>query len=135
MKCLIVIPARGKSKGIPKKNLRIMNGYPLIYYSIQNALSLKEHYDVDVAVDTDDAEIAEVAGMYGAETIMRPKELSGDHVTLDPVIYHAVTEAEREKGIRYDFVMTMQPTSPTLKADSLRQAVKYFLDALRVTYT
>ena len=63
MKCLIVIPARGKSKGIPKKNLRIMNGYPLIYYSIQNALSLKEHYDVDVAVDTDDAEIAEVAGM------------------------------------------------------------------------
>lgn len=128
MKCLIVIPARGKSKGIPKKNLRIMNGYPLIYYSIQNALSLKEHYDVDVAVDTDDAEIAEVAGMYGAETIMRPKELSGDHVTLDPVIYHAVTEAEREKGIRYDFVMTMQPTSPTLKADSLRQAVKYFLE-------
>ena len=54
MKCLIVIPARGKSKGIPKKNLRIMNGYPLIYYSIQNALSLKEHYDVDVAVDKDD---------------------------------------------------------------------------------
>lgn len=128
MKFLIVIPARGKSKGIPKKNLRIMNGYPLIYYSIKNALSLKEDYDLDILTDTDDAEIAEVACMYGAEIIMRPEELSGDHITLDPVIYHALTEAEKQKGIRYDFVMTMQPTSPTLKIDSLKQAVKYFLE-------
>ena len=60
MKILIVIPARGGSKGIPKKNIRLMNGEPLIAYSIKNALCVKDKYDVDVVVDTDDNEIAKM---------------------------------------------------------------------------
>ncbi len=127
MKILIVIPARGKSKGIPKKNIRIMNGYPLIYYSIKNALHLKKSYDLDVVVDTDDVEIAEIASLYGAKVVMRPEKLSGDHITLDPVIHHAVTEMEKNNGIRYEIVVTMQPTSPTLKAYSLKDAIKNFI--------
>ena len=128
MRTLIVIPARGKSKGIPKKNLRIMNGYPLIYYSIKNALDLRVSYDLDVVVDTDDTEIAEIAYLYGAEVIMRPEELSGDNITLDPVVYHALMETERSKNCQYDIVITMQPTSPTLKVDSLRKAVRQFIE-------
>lgn len=106
-----------------------MNGYPLIYYSIKNALSLKKNFDVDVVVDTDDTEIAEIAYLYGVEVIMRPEELAGDNVTLDPVIYHALIESEKNKNIRYDMVVTMQPTSPTLKSDSLQAAIKDFLEA------
>lgn len=128
MKILTVIPARGKSKGIPKKNLRIMNGYPLIYYSIKNALRLKEHYDLDVVVNTDDMEIAEIANMCGGEVVMRPEELSGDSITLDPVVYHAVTETEKRKNLRYDIVVTMQATSPTLRAESLVKAISDFIE-------
>ncbi len=128
MKILTVIPARGKSKGIPKKNLRIMNGYPLIYYSIKNALRLKEQYDLDVVVNTDDMEIAEIANMYGGEVVMRPEELSGDSITLDPVVYHAVTETEKRKNLRYDIVVTMQATSPTLRAESLVKAISDFIE-------
>lgn len=128
MKILTVIPARGKSKGIPKKNLRIMNGYPLIYYSIKNALRLKEHYDLDVVVNTDDMEIAEIANMCGGEVVMRPEELSGDSITLDPVVYYAVTETEKRKNLRYDIVMTMQATSPTLRAESLVKAISDFIE-------
>ena len=78
MRIIIAIPARGGSKGIPGKNIRMMNGKPLLAYSILNALSLKQVYgeeSVDVVVDTDDDEIAEIAKHYKAEVIMRPAEL------------------------------------------------------------
>ncbi len=87
MQILAVIPARGGSKGIPKKNIRLMYGKPLISYSINNAKN--SHYITDVFVTTDSDEIAEVAEEYGAEVIKRDKSLSSDLVTLDPVIYHA----------------------------------------------
>lgn len=87
MQILAVIPARGGSKGIPKKNIRLMNGKPLISYSINNAKNSK--YITDVFVSTDSDEIAEVASDCGAEIIKRDKSLSSDLVTLDPVIYHA----------------------------------------------
>lgn len=106
-----------------------MNGYPLIYYSIKNALNLKLKYDLDVVVDTDDLEISEIAHLYGAEVVMRPEELSGDSITLDPVICHAVTETEKNRGYSYDVIVTMQPTSPTLKAESLENAIEYFKES------
>ena len=87
MQILAVIPARGGSKGIPKKNIRLMYGKPLISYSINNAKN--SHYITDVFVTTDSDEIAEVAEEYGAEVIKRDESLSSDLVTLDPVIYHA----------------------------------------------
>lgn len=123
MQILAVIPARGGSKGIPKKNIRLMYGKPLISYSINNAKN--SHYITDVFVTTDSDEIAEVAEEYGAEVIKRDKSLSSDLVTLDPVIYHAKNCAEKIK--KYDVVVTLQPTSPLLKVATLDNAIEYFI--------
>lgn len=126
MKTLIVIPARGGSKRIPRKNVRIMCGKPLIVYSIENAKALKEYMDVDVAVSTDDEELGGIVQKRGVEVIARPKELATDKVTLDPVIYHALTCMEEKKRCRYDTVITMQCTSPTLKLSTIKSAVEFF---------
>lgn len=125
MRILALIPARGGSKGIPKKNLRLMNGKPLIAYAIENAK--KSKYIKDVFVTTDSKEIEEVSKVYGAAVIKRDNELSSDLVTLDPVIYHAMLEAEKETGKFYDVVITLQPTSPLLNVDTLDSAIKYFI--------
>lgn len=126
MKTLIVIPARGGSKRIPRKNVRIMCGKPLICYSIENAKALKEFMDVDVAVSTDDEELGGIVEKRGVEVIARPKELATDKVTLDPVIYHALLYMEEKKNCHYDTVITMQATSPTLKAETVKAAVEFF---------
>lgn len=125
MRILALIPARGGSKGIPKKNLRLMNGKPLIAYAIENAK--KSKYIKDVFVTTDSKEIEEVSKVYGAAVIKRDNELSSDLVTLDPVIYHAMLEAEKETGKFYDAVITLQPTSPLLNVDTLDSAIEYFI--------
>lgn len=121
---LAVIPARGGSKGIPRKNVRLMGGKPLIYYAIENAKKcpLIDH----VAVSTDDEEISSIAKMYGVEVVTRGEELSGDAVTLDPVIYDAVLQMETGKGVRYDVVVTLQPTSPLLTEKTLTDALRAF---------
>lgn len=125
MRILALIPARGGSKGIPKKNLRLMNGKPLIAYAIENAK--KSKYIKDVFVTTDSKEIEEVSKVNGAAVIKRDNELSSDLVTLDPVIYHAMLEAEKETGKFYDAVITLQPTSPLLNVDTLDSAIEYFI--------
>lgn len=121
MKILAVIPARGGSKGIPKKNIRLMNGKPLIYYSIKNALQCDEISDV--VVSTDSEEIAYVAKACGAEVIIRSSKLAEDNITLDPVVYDALIKYENAQGCIFDYVITMQPTSPLLKPISLKQAI------------
>ena len=128
MKTLIVIPARGGSKRIPRKNVRIMCGKPLISYSIENAKALREtmNLDVDVAVSTDDEELGGIVLKRGVEVIKRPAELATDTVTLDPVIYHAVEYMEEKKGVKYDTVITMQATSPTLRMVTIKNAIEYF---------
>ncbi len=130
MKTLIVIPARGGSKRIPRKNVRIMCGKPLIAYSIENAKALREtmHLDVDVAVSTDDEELGGIVEKRGVEVIARPAELATDNVTLDPVIFHALNYMEEKKNVRYDTVITMQATSPTLKMITIKNAIEYFED-------
>lgn len=117
-----MIPARGGSKGIPRKNLRSLGGKPLLYYSIKNALSVKCIHRV--VVSTDNLEIAEVAKLYGADVISRPLELGEDHITLDPVVYHALETAENEENLRYDIVLTLQPTSPLLQPESIENIIK-----------
>ena len=126
MKSLIVIPARGGSKRIPRKNVRIMCGKPLICYSIENANALKEFMDVDVAVSTDDEELGSIVENRGVEVIKRPKELATDKVTLDPVIFHSVNYMEQKKRCKYDTVITMQATSPTLKKSTIKNAIEFF---------
>ena len=121
MNVLAVIPARGGSKGIPRKNLRILAGKPLIWYIINAA---KKARSVDrVVVTTEDEEIALVAQRFGAEVVQRPPELAGDAVPLDPVVDHAVRTVE-ESGFQPDIVLTLQPTSPLLKPQSIDRAVE-----------
>ena len=126
MNILAIIPARGGSKGIPKKNIRLMNGKPLIYYSIKNASNSK--YITDVIVSTDDQEIKNISKMCGAEVLDRPIELAKDKTTLDPVIYHATETIERNKNIKYDAIITLQPTSPLLTSETLDKAIENFKD-------
>ena len=127
---LIVIPLRGGSKGIPKKNLRLLNGKPLLTYVLNNAffVASQEQWETKVVVDTDDSEIEEISCMYGAKVIRRPKELADDNITLDPVIYHAVKELENKNDEKYDIVITMQATSPTLKSGTIKKAIEVFLE-------
>ncbi len=126
MNVLVIIPARGGSKGIPRKNVRLLNGQPLISYAIRNALNSK--YVTDVFVSTDDEEIENVAMKYGSGIVKRNPELGNDQVTLDPVIYDATNRIEAEQNKHYDIVITMQPTSPLLKWETLDAAIEYFLE-------
>lgn len=125
-KILIVIPARGNSKGIPRKNVRSLNGKPLITYSIKNALNSK--FKPDVVVSSDDQEILTLAAKTGAQTIARGIHLAEDNTTLDPVIYHAYRSAVKINRYDYQLIITAQPTSPLLKSDSLDQAIQQMLD-------
>ena len=125
-KILVVIPARGGSKGIPRKNIRLLNNKPLISYSIDIAKS-SEYVD-DVVVTTDDAEIALLSEKFGASVIRRSEELAGDDVPLDPVVYDAMVHKEKLAFDEYDIVITLQPTSPLLKTSTLDAAIEKFDD-------
>ena len=114
---LAVIPARAGSWGIPNKNIRIVGGYPLIYYSIKNAVTSK--YITDVVVTTDSPEIRIIATqMKDVQCHIRSKELCKDDVTLDAVVYDAIPEGG------WDYIITMQPTSPTLRRETLDAAIE-----------
>lgn len=117
MKILAVIPARAGSKGIPNKNIRLLSGKPLIYYCIHNALLSRNI--TDIVISTDSPEIAVIAEQMGVQCVWRREELCGDLVTLDSVIYDVAREIE------CDYAITMQPTSPTLKVETLDKAIDY----------
>ncbi len=119
MKILAVIPARSGSRGIPNKNIRLLNGIPLIQYSIVNAK--KSKYITDVVVTTDSEMCKHIASQCGARIHERSPELCGDDVTLDAVVYDA-----QRNGV-WDLVVTMQPTSPTLRVETLDKAIEYAL--------
>ena len=121
MKILAVIPARAGSKGIPNKNISIIGGRPLVYYSIKNALD--SDYITDVIVSTDSDAVRIIAEQMGAKVKWRNSDLCGDAVTLDAVIADAIPE-ETE----WDYIVTMQPTSPTLRVGTLDAAIKYTID-------
>ncbi|MCX6256872.1 MAG: acylneuraminate cytidylyltransferase [Bacteroidia bacterium] len=122
---LVIIPARGGSKGIPRKNLRILNGKPLIWYSINTALH--SAYRPDVYVSSEDEEILTMARKFGAQIHTRPAGLSGDKTTLDPVIIDAYHAISASTGKNYDLVITLQPTSPLLMIRSLDSAIDKIL--------
>lgn len=124
MNVLAVIPARGGSKGIPRKNVRLMHGKPLIAYAICNANNCPAI--TDVVVSSDDDEILTIGKKYGAYPLRRSDKLAQDAVTLDPVIYDAVVKMEEINDIKYDVVITLQPTSPLLTSDTLNKAINSF---------
>lgn len=121
MKILAVIPARAGSKGIPNKNIRIIGGHPLVYYAIHNAQ--KSRHITDVVVTTDSAKVRLIADRMGVACRWRDPALCGDDVTLDAVVADAIPSDET-----WDYIVTMQPTSPTLTADTLDQAIAYALE-------
>jgi CMP-N-acetylneuraminic acid synthetase len=126
MNILVVIPARGGSKGIPRKNLRLLNGKPLLYYVIQTALN--SNYNLDVYVSSEDEEILSITQGFGAKTHTRDIKIADDKTTLDPVIYECYSYAQKQQNKEYDFIITMQPTSPLLKTSSLDTAIKTMLE-------
>lgn len=120
IRIITIIPARGGSKGIPRKNLRPLAGYPMIYYSIKAALSAKL---VDqVVVSTDDDEIALFSERFGANIHMRSHALAGDSVPLDPVIADCVEIFEKDYE-RYTHIITIQPTSPLIDSLDIDSAI------------
>lgn len=118
---IVVIPARGGSKGIPRKNLRPLNGFPLIHYAIAAAREVPEV--ASVIVSTDDDEIALFAERFGARVQMRPPDSAGDTVPLDPVILNALECYERDTGAGVRWVISIQPTSPLIEPRDLRLAI------------
>lgn len=124
---LAVIPARGGSKGIPRKNIRDFAGYPLIAYSI--AAGLQSHYVTRTIVSTDDEEIAAVARQYGAETpFLRPAEFSMDKTVDLPVFKHALEWLAEHENYRPDVLVQLRPTSPARPCSCVDDAVQILLD-------
>lgn len=125
-KILVVIPARGGSKGIPRKNIRLLDNKPLISYTID--IARHSTYVDDVVVTTDDSEIALISEKFGASVVRRSEELSSDEIPLDPVIYDAMNQKEKQAFDEYDIVITLQPTSPLIKTSTLDAAIEKFDD-------
>jgi CMP-N,N'-diacetyllegionaminic acid synthase len=118
-----LIPARGGSKGIPGKNLALLNGKPLIAYSIEQSLncSLVER----TIVSTDDSEIAKVARNYGAEVpFTRPSEIAQDDTQDFPVIYHALDWLRENEGFFPEFVVQLRPTTPLRPPGLIEMAIQ-----------
>ena len=125
---LAIIPARGGSKGIPRKNIKLFAGYPLLAYSV--AAGLQSELCTRVIVSTDDEEIASVAREWGAETpFLRPAEFAADNSLDLPVFRHALTWLKENEGYVPDIVLQLRPTSParprTLVDDAIRLLMEH----------
>jgi len=124
---LAIIPARGGSKGIPRKNIRDFAGYPLIAYSI--AAGLQAESVTRTIVSTDDEEIAAVARLNGAETpFLRPAEFSQDNTTDLPVFQHALKWLAEHEGYLPDVVVQLRPTTPVRPPNCVDEAVRILLE-------
>ena len=116
---IAIIPARGGSKRIPKKNIKKFHGKPLIAYSIETALKSKLFNKI--IVSTDDEEIASIARKYGADVpFLRPRELADDYTTTGAVIDHAI-EYFKDQGEKYEYICTIYATAPLLQ-------IKYLIE-------
>lgn len=116
-----VIPARGGSKGVLRKNVRLLAGRPLIAYTVEAARGARSltHF----VTTTDDPEIAEVAAEYGSAVISRPEELARDDTPMVPVVRHALEQVERETGVVYNVIVLLQPTAPFRTSEHVNAAV------------
>jgi len=127
MEVLALIPARGGSKSLPRKNIRPLAGHPLVAYSV--AAGRQARLVNRVIVSTDDEEIAQVARTYKAETpFMRPAEFAQDNTTDFPVFAHALGWLAEQEGYRPDVVVQLRPTSPIRPPDLVDRAVQLLLD-------
>ena len=124
MKCLVVIPARGGSKGIPRKNIKPFGGKPLIYYTIDCARAICD--DADICVSTDDDEIIQVVENYGLKVpFKRPSELATDTAGTYEVLLHALDFYESQ-GKYYDVLILLQNTSPFRSSTNVKEALNLY---------
>jgi CMP-N-acetylneuraminic acid synthetase len=130
MKVVAIIPARGGSKGVPRKNLQTIGGVPLVAYAIRAALAA-ESVDA-VYVSTEDDEIAKVAAEHGARVIHRPSELAADTVHTAPVIMHAIRTL---KGCPLETVVGIECTAPLVTSEDIDAAVAKMRDGVDVVTT
>ncbi|MBA1438120.1 MAG: pseudaminic acid cytidylyltransferase [Epsilonproteobacteria bacterium] len=120
-KAICIIPARGGSKRIPKKNIKAFLGKPLIAYSIE--VAKRSRLFEKIVVSTDDATIAKVAMEYGAKVpFMRPQELSDDHTSSGDAVTHAL-EFLQKQGEQYDYLCTIYATAPLLQEKYLKEGL------------
>jgi len=121
-----MVMARGGSKGVPRKNIRLLAGEPLVAYTIGEAL--RSTYITRRVISTEDAEIAAVAARYGAEVpFLRPAELAEDHVQDLPVIQHCLQALADTEGYRPDIVVHLRPTAPLRRAEHIDAGVALLL--------
>lgn len=126
MEILALIPARGGSKGLPGKNLRVLAGRPLIAYTI--AAAQASRYGLRAVVSTDDPAIARAAAELGAEVpFLRPPDLARDETPTLPVVQHALRHLAAAEGYRPDLVVLLQPTSPLREARHIDEAIDLLL--------
>lgn len=119
MTSVAIIPARGGSKRIPKKNIKLFLGKPIIAYTIET--SLNSNLFSNVIVSTDDEEIAEVAKQYGATVpFMRSKRTSGDYATTADVLAEVIEQLSMN-GLQFDYACCMYPTAPFISVENLRK--------------
>lgn len=114
---LAIIPARGGSKRVPRKNVLDLCGKPLIAWSIE--AGLKSKYIDKVVVTSDDEEILDISKLYGAKSIKRPDELASDTATTSDAIKHAIGNVEK-----YDYIILLQPTSPLRNEKHIDEAIE-----------
>jgi CMP-N,N'-diacetyllegionaminic acid synthase len=119
---IAIIPARGGSKGIPNKNIIDFCGKPLVAWTIEQCLSSR--YITDVWVSSDNQEILNIAKKYGAKTIKRPEDISGDLASSESTWRHAIEVIQKNSNV--DLVLAPQPTSPLREAKDIDNAIELF---------
>ncbi len=123
MKILAVIPARGGSKGVNRKNIREIHGKPLIAYSLKAAFDARDVLYKTI-VSTDDPEIAAIAKKWGGEVpFLRPGDLAGDQTPMVPVLKHAISEMEHRDQVTIDYVLLLQPTAIFRTGEDIRKSI------------
>jgi CMP-N,N'-diacetyllegionaminic acid synthase len=129
MRILITLCGRGGSKGIPGKNIKPINGKPLIAYSIAVAKQFAAKHAVDITLSTDSSEIKQVAAQLGVHTFYeRPAEFATDVAGKIDVISHVLQYEEQERKIRYDYVLDLDLTSPLRNLNDLENAFQIILN-------
>ena len=122
---LAIIPARGGSKGLPGKNLKVLNGFPLIYYTIRAAIDSSEVSRV--IVSTEDIRIAEVAREYGAEVpFLRPMELAQDDSMVMDSYFYTIEKLNSEEDLEIESFVALLPTVPLRDDRDISNSIKYF---------
>ena len=131
MEILSIIPARGGSKGIKRKNLKPILDKPLVAYTIE--ASLKSKYITRTIVSSEDDEILGVARKFGSEVLKRPEELAQDETKTAPVMLDVLDKLEHE-GYKPDFVVLLQPTCPLRDENYIDSAFEYYFESLKCGY-